>query len=53
MTVKREILVEAAMEKKVLETLKEKKVQAHNREMLYKERLFLEEISLRKKGHAK
>ena len=53
MTEKREILVEAAIEKKVLETLKEKKVVAHNRELLYKERVFLEEIALRKKGHGK
>jgi len=53
MTEKQEILVEAAMEKKVLETLKEKKAQAHNRDLLYKERVFLEEIALRKKGHGK
>jgi flagellar FliJ protein len=53
MTEKRDILVEAAKEKKVLEILKEKKVQAHNRDMLYKERIFLEEIALRKKGQGK
>jgi flagellar FliJ protein len=53
MTEKREILVKAAIEKKVLETLKEKKVQAHKRELLDKERIFLEEISLRKNGHGK
>ena len=53
MSEKREILVEAARDKKVLETLKDKKVQAHNREMQYKERVFLEEIALRKKGHGK
>ena len=53
MTEKRDILVEAAREKKVLEILKEKKGQAHNRELLGKERILLEEIALRKKGHGK
>jgi flagellar FliJ protein len=53
MTEKREVLVEASKEKKVLETLKEKKVLAHKMELLNKERIFLEEISLRKKGHGK
>jgi len=50
---KREVLVEAAIDKKVLETLKEKKVQAHKRDLLDKERIFLEEIALRKNGHGK
>ena len=53
MTEKRDILVEAAMNKKVLETLKEKKTQAHERDLLGKERIFLEEIALRKNGHGK
>lgn len=53
MTEKREVLVEAAIDKKVLETLKEKKVQAHKRDLLDKERIFLEEIALRKNGHGK
>jgi flagellar protein FliJ len=53
MTEKREILVEAALEKKVLETLKDKKTHAHHRELLGKEQTFLEEIALRKKGHGK
>jgi len=51
MAEKQELLREAAMDKKVLETLKEKKLQAHKRELLEKERNFLEEIALRKKGH--
>lgn len=51
MAEKQEQLLEAAMDKKMLETLKEKKQQAHRREMLEKERNFLEEIALRKKGH--
>lgn len=51
MAEKQELLREAALDKKVLETLKEKKLQAHNRELLEKERNFLEEIALRKKGH--
>jgi flagellar FliJ protein len=51
MAEKQELLYEAAVDKKVLETLKEKKLQAHKREMLEKERNFLEEIALRKKGH--
>jgi flagellar FliJ protein len=50
MSEKRDILVEAAKEKKVLETLKEKKVLAHKLEMNNKEQIFLEEIALRKKG---
>ena len=51
MAEKRDILVEAAKEKKVLETLKEKKVRAHKLDLNNKERIFLEEIALRKKGH--
>ena len=48
---KREILVEAAKEKKALEILKEKKALEHRRELAEKERLFLEEIALRNKLH--
>lgn len=51
MTEKQDILVEAAREKKVLETLKEKKVLAYKRELAEKERVFLDEIALRKKSH--
>jgi len=53
MTEKRDILVEAAKDKKVLEILKEKKVQAHKREVRHKEQIFLEEIALRKKEHGR
>jgi flagellar FliJ protein len=49
MVQKQDVLAQAAMEKKVLETLKEKKVLAYKREILDKERAFLEEIALRKK----
>lgn len=51
MSEKQDNLAEAAREKKALETLKEKKVLAHRREQAEKERAFLEEIALRKKGH--
>lgn len=51
MAEKQTILVAAAMEKKVLESLKDKKAMAHKREMDEKERAFLEELSLRKNGH--
>ena len=51
MVQKQDVLAQAAMEKKVLETLKEKKVLAYKREILDKERAFLEEIALRKKGY--
>jgi flagellar FliJ protein len=50
MTEKQTILVKAALEKKVLESLKDKKTLAHKREMVVKEQAFLEELSLRK-GH--
>lgn len=53
MSEKRDILVEAAKEKKALEILKEKKVQAHKREVRHKEQIFLEEIALRKKEYGK
>ncbi|MDA8414011.1 MAG: flagellar export protein FliJ [Desulfobacteraceae bacterium] len=51
MAQKRDILVEAAKEKKALETLKEKKLRIHNQDVLNKERIFLEEIALRNKGN--
>ena len=51
MAEKREILVEAAKEKKGLEILKEKKALEHRRELAEKERLFMEEIALRNKLH--
>ena len=44
---KRDILIGAAKEKKVLESLKEKKVLAQKRELSEKERAFLEELALR------
>ena len=47
---KREILIGAAKEKKVLESLKEKKVLAQKREISEKERAFLEELALRNRG---
>lgn len=53
MTEKRDILVEAAKDKKALEILKDKKVQAHKREVRHKEQIFLEEIALRKKEHGR
>ncbi len=48
---KQTILLQAALEKKVLATLKDKKVLAHKRELGEKERIFLEELSLQKKVH--
>ena len=48
---KRELLLGAAMEKKVLEGLKEKKYMAHNKTIAEKERAFLDEVALRKKSH--
>ncbi|MBI5485259.1 MAG: flagellar export protein FliJ [Deltaproteobacteria bacterium] len=50
MTEQREVLIDAARDKKVLENLKDKKVKAHARELLDKERIFLEELSLQKRG---
>jgi flagellar FliJ protein len=47
---KREILLEAAMDKKVLEGLKEKKLKAHQRDLAEKERAFLDELALRPGG---
>ena len=53
MAEKRELLVEAAKDKKALEILKEKKALEHRRELAEKERLFLEEIAIRNKLHGR
>jgi flagellar FliJ protein len=50
---RREILLDAAKEKKVLESFKEKKVAAHRNELSIKERDFIDEISVQKKGRFK
>ncbi|WP_298431936.1 flagellar export protein FliJ [Geobacter sp.] len=49
MTEKREVLLDAAKEKKALELLKEKQMLAFRREMAEKERTFLEELAVQKK----
>ena len=46
---KRADLMEASKDKKVLESLKEKKAEAHKVEIATKERNFLDEISIQKK----
>lgn len=46
---KRDILLEATRDKKVLESFKEKKVAADRRELSVKERDFIDEISVQKK----
>ena len=48
---KQDVLAEAAKEKKMLETLKEKKMRLHKRDMHEKEQAFLEEMALREKRH--
>jgi flagellar FliJ protein len=48
---KQDVLAEAARDKKMLETLKEKKVRLHRREMQEKEQAFLEELALRGRGN--
>jgi flagellar protein FliJ len=53
MTEKREELLSAAKEKKVLETYKEKQVKAHRLVMAEKERLFLDEIAVQNNGRDK
>jgi flagellar FliJ protein len=50
MTDKREKLLHAAKEKKVLESYKDRKVMADKKEMSAKERDFLDEIAIQKKG---
>jgi flagellar FliJ protein len=47
---RREELVQATQDKKVLEALKEKKIHAFRQEQQRKERDFLDEISVQKKG---
>jgi flagellar FliJ protein len=51
-TEKREILVDASRDKKVLEELKKKKFKAFDKEMDDKERAFLDELALRKGGNS-
>jgi flagellar protein FliJ len=53
MAEKRDLLIEAAKDKKALEILKEKKALEHKRELAEKERLFLEEIAIRNKLHGR
>jgi flagellar FliJ protein len=49
-TEKREILVDASRDKKVLEELKKKKIKAFKQDMDEKERAFLDELALRNGG---
>lgn len=53
MSEKREVLIEAVKEKKILETLKDKQIKASQKAALLKERLFMEEIALRKRSNEK
>ena len=53
MAEKRETLLAAAKDKKVLEAFKEQKIRAFNHKQAEKERLFLDEISIQKRGHGK
>lgn len=50
MAEKREILLSAAKDKKVLETFKERKTAADKKELSSRERNFLDEIAVQKKG---
>ena len=50
---KREELMSAAKDKKVLETYKDKQVKAHRQDLAEKERLFLEEIAIQGNGRGK
>ncbi len=50
---KREILLEAAVDKKVLEELKKKKLKAHEQDLADRERDFLDELALRKGSRVK
>jgi flagellar FliJ protein len=50
MSDRREVLLDATRDKKVLESLKEKKAREFKLEMAQKERAFLDEISIQKKG---
>jgi flagellar FliJ protein len=49
---KREILVDASRDKKVLEELKKKKIKAFKQDMEDKERAFLDELALRNGGNS-
>jgi flagellar FliJ protein len=51
-TEKREILVDASRDKKVLEELKKKKIKAFKQDMDEKERAFLDELALRNGGNS-
>lgn len=50
MTERREVLLDAAKDKKALELLKERQMLALRREMAEKERAFLDELSIQKAG---
>lgn len=50
MAEKREILLDAAKDKKVLETFKDRKVAADRKDLSSQERNFLDEIAVQKKG---
>ena len=50
---KRETLLSASKEKKVLQTFKDKKVMAHKQEMAGRERNFLDEIAIQGSGRDK
>jgi flagellar FliJ protein len=48
---KKDHLIEAATEKKIMEQLKQKRIQAHEKEIAVKEQAFLDEIALQRRGH--
>lgn len=50
---KRETLLSASKDKKVLESFKEKRVSAHRQELVGKEREFMDEISIQSSGRGK
>lgn len=47
---KKDHLIEAATEKKIMEQLKQKRVQAYEKELSVKEQAFLDEIALQRRG---
>ncbi|NMC74357.1 MAG: flagellar export protein FliJ [Geobacteraceae bacterium] len=47
---KKEHLVEAATEKKIMEQLKQKRIEAHEKEVALREQAFLDEIALQRRG---
>lgn len=47
---KKDHLVEAATEKKIMEQLKQKRIEAHEKEIAVKEQAFLDEIALQRRG---